>query len=63
MANITCKCTAVHIELFTQTVLFRHECCCHDCTAALWYVHKRGGLPLRSISVWIAVGPRMRSPS
>lgn len=41
--NITCKCTAVHIEFFTQTALFRHECCCHDCTAALWYAHKRGG--------------------
>ena len=43
MATITCKCTSVQIEFFTNTDLFRLECCCHDCTAALWYAHKRGG--------------------
>ena len=43
MATITCKCTSVQIEFFTTNDLFRLECCCHDCTAALWYAHKRGG--------------------
>ncbi len=43
MATITCKCTTVHIEFFTKNDLFRLECCCHDCTAALWYANKRGG--------------------
>ncbi len=43
MATITCKCTSVQIEFFTNNDLFRLECCCHDCTAALWYAHKRGG--------------------
>jgi hypothetical protein len=33
----------VQIEFFTNNDLFRLECCCHDCTAALWYAHKRGG--------------------
>ncbi len=43
MATITCKCTSVQIEFFTTNDLFRLECCCHDCTAALWYAHERGG--------------------
>ena len=43
MATITCKCTSVQIEFFTNNDLFRLECCCHDCTAALWYAYKRGG--------------------
>jgi hypothetical protein len=43
MATITCKCTGVQIEFFTNNDLFRLECCCHDCTAALWYANKRGG--------------------
>ena len=48
MATITCKCTSVQIEFFTSNDLFRLECCCHDCTAALWYAHKRGGPALPS---------------
>ena len=43
MATITCKCGAVQIELSATRDLFRLECCCHDCTAALWYANKRGG--------------------
>ena len=48
MATITCKCTSVQIEFFTNNDLFRLECCCHDCTSALWYAHKRGGPALPS---------------
>ncbi len=43
MATITCKCTTVQIEFFTKNDVFRLECCCHDCTTALWYANKRGG--------------------
>lgn len=45
MLSITCRCGAVHIEFFTQNDLFRLECCCYDCTAALWYANKQGGPP------------------
>ena len=43
MATITCTCGAVQLELCAKRDLFRLECCCHDCTAALWYANKRGG--------------------
>ena len=43
MATITCKCGAVQIEFYTKNDLFRLECCCYDCTCALWYANKRGG--------------------
>ena len=43
MASITCNCGAVKIEFFTQNDLFRNQCCCHDCTAGLWYANQRGG--------------------
>lgn len=43
MATITCRCGAVQIEFYTTNDLFSLECCCHDCTAALWYANKRGG--------------------
>lgn len=43
MATINCKCGTVQIEFDTKHDLFRLECCCHDCTAALWYATKRGG--------------------
>jgi hypothetical protein len=43
MAIINCRCGAVQIEFYTNKDLFRLECCCHDCSAALWYADKRGG--------------------
>ena len=43
MATIRCKCRAVQIEFAADSDLFRLECCCYDCNAALWYAHKRGG--------------------
>jgi len=43
MATITCKCGVVQIDFHTKNDLFRLECCCHDCSAALWYANKRGG--------------------
>ena len=43
MATITCRCGAVRLEFPVASELFRHECCCHDCIAALWYGTKRGG--------------------
>ncbi len=43
MATIICQCEAVQIEFHTNSNLFRLECCCYDCTAALWYANKRGG--------------------
>jgi hypothetical protein len=43
MATIICKCGTLRIEFDAKHDLFRLECCCHDCTAALWYAHKRGG--------------------
>ncbi len=43
MATITCKCGDVRIIFPTDTELFRHECCCHDCISALWYSTQRGG--------------------
>ena len=43
MATITCNCGAVQIEFDSGTDLFRLQCCCHDCSAALWYASKRGG--------------------
>ncbi|MSR14185.1 MAG: hypothetical protein EXR86_06375 [Gammaproteobacteria bacterium] len=49
MATITCKCGAVQIEFYTKNDLFRLECCCHDCSAALWYANKRGGPPFPKI--------------
>ena len=43
MATITCMCGAVQLEFRAKNDLFRLECCCHDCSAALWYANKRGG--------------------
>jgi hypothetical protein len=43
MATVNCKCTNVQIQFDTNKDLFRQECCCHDCTSALWYANKRGG--------------------
>lgn len=43
MATITCRCGDVRITFPTNTELFRHECCCHDCISALWYSTRRGG--------------------
>jgi hypothetical protein len=43
MATIICKCGGVQIEFHAKNDLFRLECCCHDCTAALRYANKRGG--------------------
>lgn len=45
MPSIRCKCNAVTIELSVKMPLWRLECCCHDCTAALWYVNKYKGAP------------------
>ena len=35
-AVVTCKCGAVAIEFCQKEALWRLECCCHDCTSALW---------------------------
>jgi hypothetical protein len=43
MPTITCKCGAVELEFYATGDLFRLQCCCHDCRAALWYANKRGG--------------------
>ncbi|MFT4585414.1 MAG: hypothetical protein ACI915_004235 [Gammaproteobacteria bacterium] len=43
MVTINCKCTSVQIQFYTNNDLFRLQCCCHDCTSALWYASKRGG--------------------
>jgi hypothetical protein len=43
MTTIICKCGGVQIEFDARNDLFRLECCCHDCTAALRYANKRGG--------------------
>jgi hypothetical protein len=43
MATINCKCRGVQIEFDAKHDLFRLECCCRDCTAALRYANKRGG--------------------
>lgn len=43
MATVTCKCGAVEIEFNSGVDLFRAQCCCYDCSAALWYAAKRGG--------------------
>ena len=41
--SIECACGLVRIRLNSKEVLWRCECCCHDCSAALWYAAKRGG--------------------
>lgn len=43
MTTITCRCGAVELEFEASHDLFRLQCCCHDCSAALWYADKRGG--------------------
>lgn len=45
MAAIRCACGAVEVELAVASDLFRLQCCCYDCNAALRYAHKRGGPP------------------
>ncbi len=45
MAAIQCACGAVEIELAIARDLFRLQCCCYDCNAALRYAHNRGGPP------------------
>lgn len=43
-ASINCKCGAVEVEFKTSKALYRLDCCCYDCTAALQYAHfKKGG--------------------
>lgn len=43
MAMIRCRCDAVEIQFDIDHDLYRNECCCHDCTSALWYAHQQGG--------------------
>ena len=43
MASIKCMCGAVELAFGIDHDLFRLQCCCHDCSAALWYASKRGG--------------------
>ena len=43
MAKISCLCRAVCVEFNADKDLFRVECCCHDCRAALWFAHEQGG--------------------
>lgn len=45
MASIACSCGAVQIQFRTEAPLFRLECCCHDCRAAVWYAHAKKGGP------------------
>jgi hypothetical protein len=43
MITITCRCGAIELEFKAERDLFRLECCCYDCSAALSYARKRGG--------------------
>jgi len=37
--SINCQCGAVKVELKSKKALFRLECCCYDCSAALKYAN------------------------
>ena len=45
MSTLRCRCSAVKIKLSLGRPLWRLECCCHDCTLALWYVNKYRNAP------------------
>merc|ERR1712070_959420 len=45
MASINCLCGAVKVEFNTKRALYRLECCCYDCSAAVKYAHEMHGGP------------------
>lgn len=45
-ATVSCKCGACCIQFASKECVWRLECCCYNCTSALWYANKKGGPPL-----------------